>query len=203
MTWNRLIPRIFILLCTLAGSIAVGEYAVFKDQGYFDPWVNLGTPGALLRPDEKADKIIGYGIGFIRIGTNQKRAFQIDLQVHSFINGRQGEFPWAEAPDEVEVRQGAGMRFGCPFVFRVPPPSGNVIDRAQMQGCRLYVGMEQANYALLENGEVWVWEKSRGVSGHSNWPVILAWILGGSLGFVFGSIAVFTFKRLAFKGSRA
>jgi hypothetical protein len=201
MAWTRLIPRIFMLLCTLIGSIALGEYAIFRDQGYFDPWTDLGTPGTLLQPGEKADKIIGYGIGFIRVGTNQNRAFQIDLRFHSFLTNRQGELEWADAPYRVEVREAA--HFGCPFIFRVPTPSGMVIDSAQMQGCRLYVGMEQANYALLENGEVWVWEKSQGVLEHSNRPVIFAWILGGGLGFIFGSMAVFTFKRLALKGSRA
>ncbi len=141
-------------------------------------------------------------MGFVRVGTNQKRAFEIDIPRLTFLDPWQGDFQWVKAPYEVEVIYGPGAKFGCPFVFRAPPLSGRVIDSAQTKNCRLYVGMEQANYALLENGELWVWEKARYNLEYSKWPVIAAWFLGGSLGFVIGSVAVLMIRRLSRKGRR-
>ncbi len=151
-----------ILVC-----MVVGGTVILHEHGYFHLWLNLGNPLEYPQPGEKVVKILGASPRSIRVGTNHSRAFETDLTWIAW-RSKPKEFPWHwhEAPYEIKDINPAN--FGCPYSFWVPPLLPGLfvatVDHVSVKNCRMYVGIEQADYVILADGKVWVWESQRYVN---------------------------------------
>jgi hypothetical protein len=155
-----------ITILTFTGAfvvLAIICVAVLYEHSFFIPWKNLGKPVEFSLPGEKVDRILSVSTRSIRVGTNNGRAFETDLPwIKWGATPKDFPYQWNEVPYEILADSTA--HFGCPYIFWEPPPPflfGKIIDRVQVKGCRLYVGIEQADFVILKDGTVWVWEHQR------------------------------------------
>jgi len=148
----------------ISGSLIVVGIIVLYQHAFFVAWLNLGNPLTSPRSGEKVEKILGASPREIRVGTNQGRAFETDLPWIAWQRSpKEFLWRWHEAP--YEKINYSPANFGCPFTFWLPPllPAmfHGISDQVQVKGCRLYVGIEQADYLILGDGTVWVWQQQR------------------------------------------
>ena len=137
--------------------VTVGVIAVLHGHGFFHPWLNLGNPLEFPEPGERVVNILSASPRSVRVGTNYSRAFETDLPWISW-NRKPDEFSWRWNETTFESTNPTLATFGCPFTFWVPPliPTlfFGISDLKEVRGCRMYVGIEQANFVILKNGTI-------------------------------------------------
>jgi hypothetical protein len=143
--------------------LVVGSIAILNEHGYFHTWLNLGNPLEFPQPGEKVIKILAATPRSIRVATNRSHAFETDLPWIAWRKDPKGyPWHWHEAPYEEDYTP---ANFGCPYSFWVPPLLPGLfvrsMDQIEVKGCRMFIGIEQANYIILEDGTVWVWESQK------------------------------------------
>ena len=151
------------LMGLILGSALVISTITLYNHAFFIAWKNLGNPVGLTQSGEKINTILGVSPRSIRVGTNYNRAFKANLTWIAW-SASPIEYPlkWEEVA--YERMEYTPANFGCPFSFWEPPllaKLSGVIAEAQVKDCRLYVGIEQAHFVILEDGTVWVWEYQR------------------------------------------
>jgi len=167
---------IVALALTVIGGLGGFGIAKLDEHKFFVGWTKVEIPTDLLQSDEKIDKILGAGVAIFRVKTNRERAFEIDWPWNEFLQGKPKSFHWQAIPNE--DREWSIAKFGCPYTFWPPPVFGKVVDYLSIKGCRLHVGIEQADYAVLEDGSVWVWGSFQYLANGIETPTI-TFVLGG------------------------
>jgi len=158
------ITFLFYSILVVFGFLVFGGAVLLHEHGYFVRWINLGNPILSPQTGEKVDKILGADTRSIRVGTNHARAFETDLPWIAW-GSTPKDFPWQWHEVRYETLKYSGANFGCPYSFWVPPLLPKLVikavDQVQVKDCRMLVGIEQANYLILANGKVWVWEAQK------------------------------------------
>jgi hypothetical protein len=163
----------------LVVGVAVGYGILFLDvNGMFSSW-------ELLNGDQQFEKIVSANPQKIWAQANDRNVYSWNTNCK-----KENCNKWVktkESPEIIYETEKLEISASCKndLVFQRDPP-GNVIECAHVVVREADIGME-VNYALLENGEVWIWK----ISGDSIEFMVtpffwgLFGIVASLIGFVF------------------
>jgi hypothetical protein len=187
-----LLTIVVLIMISVLGGFFGSSLFDLRNKGVFVGWQNLGNPpepGLTSRMEgEKNKKISSFDLWRVQVETNKGRIFETEyefcLEERLLVHGN----CWMYA-NETDRPSIGFMACGPTFLVRNPP--GKVIDHAKGKYCD---GGEiiQIEYAIVENGDVWVW-RHQALRGPEN--RYFAIILGAILGLVIGSVLVFILSR--------
>jgi hypothetical protein len=184
-TLIKFIKGLFVILvgilipfasATLAVSILL-TYGSIHDSGRFVPWHSLGSP------QEKVSRILGFCDGVICVQTDNQKTYKPG------VHGCDGSSPscWEQVEQPIIEKPYFGS---CWFNFTEKTPPQRVIQVIKTNQCGSG-GAIQTDYALLADGNVWVWTHTVTDLEGLGWfilafPVaIIAFIVGVVLAFIY------------------
>ena len=141
-TRNWLITFVLLAMLLLPAGLAAGVLVGQEwNAGSFTRWQRLPDPPA------KPVRIVGGSTEVVDIEMAGGQVYYCNQS-----NNR----CWVQSEEPVSVASSNEWCDQYPLHYSVSAPPGKVIDYLQTQWCHFEAG-EEADYALLENGSVWMW----------------------------------------------
>ncbi len=150
-----------LLTLAIVGAIISLLVLTLVNMGIFASWQNLGTPPDVGgQPEEKAIKIISYGLNSIQIETNLGRRLKTDFEHLDYCSSQKKNNTncWYQSADQPEY---IPRNPNCKIAFWIQDPPDLAVDRVEVLDCTGW-SKTQTVFILSPVGRVWAWHFSGG-----------------------------------------